>query len=159
LQGVSEKIAPSSDDQDAACGDAGGLEIISRRRTAWERRESRQGDCRQGRGVFETDQRNAIRRPAHLRLRAPGYIWTWTRWSRQDENRTDDVVLWVKAEVASGRFRTAEDAVRYAVNQVKLMALRAALEAPEAEGGEYSSDEVREYVFEHLDRIKQTPER
>jgi Arc/MetJ-type ribon-helix-helix transcriptional regulator len=72
---------------------------------------------------------------------------------------TPDVVPWVKAEVASGRFLTAEDAVRYAINQVKLMELRAALEAAEAEGGEYTSDEVREYVYEHLDRIKETPER
>jgi Arc/MetJ-type ribon-helix-helix transcriptional regulator len=70
-----------------------------------------------------------------------------------------DVALWVKAEVASGRFLTAEDAVRYAINQVKIMELRTALDAAEAEGGEYTSDEVREYVYEHLDRIAQTPGR
>jgi hypothetical protein len=55
---------------------------------------------------------------------------------------------------ASGRFLTAEDAVRYAINQVKVMELRAALEAAEAEGGEYTSDEVRDYVYEHLDRTE-----
>jgi Arc/MetJ-type ribon-helix-helix transcriptional regulator len=70
-----------------------------------------------------------------------------------------DIALWVKAEVASGRFLTAEDAVRYAINQVKIMELRTALDAAEAEGGEYTSDEVREYVYEHLDRTKQTPGR
>jgi Arc/MetJ-type ribon-helix-helix transcriptional regulator len=70
-----------------------------------------------------------------------------------------DVALWVKAEVASGRFLTAEDAVRYAINQVKITELRTALDAAEAEGGEYTSDEVREYVYEHLDRVKQTPGR
>ena len=67
---------------------------------------------------------------------------------------TPDVAAWVKAEVASGRFLTAEDAVRYAINQVKVMELRAALEAAEAEGGEYTSDEVRDYVYEHLDRME-----
>jgi Arc/MetJ-type ribon-helix-helix transcriptional regulator len=70
-----------------------------------------------------------------------------------------DVALWVKAEVASGRFLTAEDAVRYAINQVKIMELRTALDAAEAEGGEYTSDEVREYVYAYLDRAKQTPGR
>jgi hypothetical protein len=60
----------------------------------------------------------------------------------------------VETEVAAGRFLTAEDAVRYAINQVKIMDLRAALEAAEAEGGEFTSDEVREYVYEHLDRVK-----
>jgi hypothetical protein len=70
-----------------------------------------------------------------------------------------DVALWAKAEVASGRFLTAEDAVRYAINQVKITELRTALDAAEAEGGEYISDEVREYVHEHLDRVKQTPGR
>jgi Arc/MetJ-type ribon-helix-helix transcriptional regulator len=69
---------------------------------------------------------------------------------------TPDAARWVEMEVASGRFRTAEDAVRYAINQVKIIELRAALEAAEAEGGEFTSDEVREYVFEHLDGIKQT---
>jgi Arc/MetJ-type ribon-helix-helix transcriptional regulator len=70
-----------------------------------------------------------------------------------------DVAMWVKAEVASGRFLTAEDAVRYAINQVKIMELCTALDAAEAEGGEYTSDEVREYVDEQLDRIEQTPGR
>jgi Arc/MetJ-type ribon-helix-helix transcriptional regulator len=69
---------------------------------------------------------------------------------------TPDAARWVEMEIASGRFRSAEDAVRYAINQVKIMELRAALEAAEAEGGEFTTDEVREYVFEHLDRIKQT---
>jgi len=65
---------------------------------------------------------------------------------------TPDAALWVETEVAAGRFLTAEDAVRYAINQVKIMDLRAALEAAEAETGEFTSDEVREYVYEHLDR-------
>jgi Arc/MetJ-type ribon-helix-helix transcriptional regulator len=72
---------------------------------------------------------------------------------------TPDTAQWVKGEVASGRFLTAEDAVRYAINQVKIMELRAALDAAEAEGGEFTSDEVRQYVYEHLDRIKPTPGR
>jgi hypothetical protein len=39
------------------------------------------------------------------------------------------------------------------------MELRAALEAAEAGGGEFTSDDVREYVYEHLDRTKQAPGR
>jgi Arc/MetJ-type ribon-helix-helix transcriptional regulator len=72
---------------------------------------------------------------------------------------TPDAAQWVEAEVACGRFLTAEDAVRYAVNQVKIMELRAALDAAEAEGGEFSSEEVRQYAYDHLDRIKLTPAR
>ena len=72
---------------------------------------------------------------------------------------TPDAAQWVEAELASGRFLTAEDAVRYAINQVKIMELRAALEAAEAGGGGFTSDEVRDYIYEHVDRIKQAPER
>jgi Arc/MetJ-type ribon-helix-helix transcriptional regulator len=71
---------------------------------------------------------------------------------------TPDAARWVEMEIASGRFRTAEEAVRYAINQVKIMEIRATLEAAEAEGGEYTTEEVRRYVCEHLDRLKQTPE-
>jgi Arc/MetJ-type ribon-helix-helix transcriptional regulator len=70
-----------------------------------------------------------------------------------------DAALWVEAEVASGRFRTAEDAVRYAINQVKLMEIRARLDAAEAEGGEFTTEEVRQYAYEYLDRVEETPER
>jgi hypothetical protein len=38
------------------------------------------------------------------------------------------------------------------------MELRAALAAAEVEGGEFTSDEVREYAYEYLNRINQTPE-
>jgi Arc/MetJ-type ribon-helix-helix transcriptional regulator len=72
---------------------------------------------------------------------------------------TPDAARWVEIEIASGRFRTAEEAVRYAINQVKMMEIRATLEAAEAEGGEFTTEEVRQYVYEHLDRLKQTPER
>jgi putative addiction module CopG family antidote len=68
---------------------------------------------------------------------------------------TPDAARWIEMQIASGRFRTAEDAVRYAINQVKIMELRAALAEAEAEGGEFTTDEVREYVFEHLDRLDQ----
>jgi Arc/MetJ-type ribon-helix-helix transcriptional regulator len=67
---------------------------------------------------------------------------------------TPDAAQWVATELASGRFPTAEDAVRYAINQVKIMELRAVLDAAETEGGEFTSDEVRQYVYERLDRIK-----
>jgi Arc/MetJ-type ribon-helix-helix transcriptional regulator len=72
---------------------------------------------------------------------------------------TPDAIQWVKTEVASGRFPTAEDAVRYAINQVRIMELRATLDAAEAEGGDFTSDEVRQHAFEHLDRVKPAPGR
>ena len=69
---------------------------------------------------------------------------------------TPDAAHWVQHSVATGRFATGEDAVRYAVNETKRAELRAMLEASEAEGGEHSSDDVRRFVREHLDRQKQT---
>lgn len=69
---------------------------------------------------------------------------------------TPDAALWVEAEVAAGHFPTAEDAVRHALNQAKLMALRAELAAAEAQGGSFTTDEVRHYARDHLDVLKQT---
>jgi Arc/MetJ-type ribon-helix-helix transcriptional regulator len=70
-----------------------------------------------------------------------------------------DAAQWVEAEVAAGRFMTADDAIRYAVSQVKLAELRASLEAAEAEGGRFATDEVRRYARDHLDRTRRTPTR
>jgi Arc/MetJ-type ribon-helix-helix transcriptional regulator len=72
---------------------------------------------------------------------------------------TPDAARWVEMEIASGRFRTADEAVRYAINQVKIMEIRATLEAAEAEGGEFTTEEVRQAAYEYLDRIKETLER
>jgi Arc/MetJ-type ribon-helix-helix transcriptional regulator len=46
---------------------------------------------------------------------------------------TPDAAQWVQAELAAGRFPTAEDAIRRAINQAKLVELRAELAAAEAE--------------------------
>jgi hypothetical protein len=70
---------------------------------------------------------------------------------------TPDAAQWVQAELAAGRFRTAEDAIRHAVNQAKLVELRARLAAAEAEGGNYTTDEVRRHARDHLDRLSRTP--
>jgi hypothetical protein len=64
---------------------------------------------------------------------------------------------WVQAELAAGRFPTAEDAIRHAINQAKLVELRAELATAEAEGGSFTTDDVRRYARDHLDRLKQTP--
>jgi hypothetical protein len=72
---------------------------------------------------------------------------------------TPDAAEWVKAEIAAGRFPTARDAVRHAVNQAKLIALRGELTAAEAEGGSFTTEEVRRYAGDHLDRLNQTPSR
>ena len=70
---------------------------------------------------------------------------------------TPDAAQWVQAELAAGRFPTAEDAIRHAVNQAKLIELRAALATAETEGGSFTTDEVRRYARDHLDRLNQTP--
>jgi Arc/MetJ-type ribon-helix-helix transcriptional regulator len=65
---------------------------------------------------------------------------------------TPDAANWVRDVVATGRFATAEDAARFAINEAKRAELRAMLEASEAEGGAYSSEEVLAYVNEELDK-------
>jgi Arc/MetJ-type ribon-helix-helix transcriptional regulator len=72
---------------------------------------------------------------------------------------TPDAAQWVEAELAAGRFTTAEDAIRHAVNQVKLAELRATLDAAESEAGELTTDEVRRFARDHLDRLRQTSKR
>jgi Arc/MetJ-type ribon-helix-helix transcriptional regulator len=71
---------------------------------------------------------------------------------------TPDAAQWVEAEIAAGTFPTAEDAVRYAINQAKMMALRAKLDAAVAEGGDNSADDVRAHVRQHLDQRSTTPQ-
>ncbi len=70
---------------------------------------------------------------------------------------TPDAAEWVRAEVAAGTFPTPEDAVRHAIRQAKRAALRGALDAAEAEGGCFSTDDVRRYARDHLDTLGQTP--
>jgi Arc/MetJ-type ribon-helix-helix transcriptional regulator len=65
---------------------------------------------------------------------------------------TPDAAHWVQDAVATGRFATAKDAVRYAINEIKRAELRAMLEASEREGGEHTSEEVLAYVNEELDK-------
>lgn len=67
---------------------------------------------------------------------------------------TPDAAQWVQAELAAGRFPTAEDAIRHAINQAKLVELRAELAAAEAEGGSFTTNDVRRYARDHLDRLK-----
>lgn len=64
---------------------------------------------------------------------------------------TPDAALWVEAEVAAGRFATAEDAVRFAINSAKTRDLRDELEAAEREGGHFTTDKVRRFARERLD--------
>lgn len=69
---------------------------------------------------------------------------------------TPDAAQWVEAELATGRFPTAEDAVRFAVNFAKATELRAELDAAEVEGGSYTTDEVRQYVREQRSKRANT---
>ena len=67
---------------------------------------------------------------------------------------TPDAAQWVEAEVATGRFPTAEDAVRFAINLAKRAELRDMLDASDAEGGVHSTADVRTFVAAHLDRAR-----
>ena len=72
---------------------------------------------------------------------------------------TSDTADWVRDVMAAGRFSSAEDAIRYAVDRAKLSELRAELEAAEAEGGAFESNEVKRFALSRLDRDKPTPDR
>lgn len=69
---------------------------------------------------------------------------------------TPDAAQWVDAAVSAGRFAKPEDAVPYAIDRAKKAELREMLDATEAEGGSYSTDEVRRHVRDHLDRLQGT---
>jgi Arc/MetJ-type ribon-helix-helix transcriptional regulator len=64
---------------------------------------------------------------------------------------TPEAAMWIEAEIAAGAFPSAEDAVEHAINELRIKALRASLDAAEAEGGSYSGEEVMRYVREHLE--------
>ena len=67
---------------------------------------------------------------------------------------TPDAAQWVEAEIAAGTFPTAEDAVRYAISELRVNVLRATLDAAIAEGGNHTTAEVRAHVREHLEKRK-----
>ncbi len=69
---------------------------------------------------------------------------------------TPDAAQWVEAEVAAGRFSTPEDAIRYAVNYAKMSQLRGEIEAAEAEGGAFGTDDVRRFARVYLARTALT---
>jgi Arc/MetJ-type ribon-helix-helix transcriptional regulator len=68
---------------------------------------------------------------------------------------TPDAAQWVEAEIAAGTFPTPEDAIRYAVSVLRANVLRATLDAAVAEGGSHTSEDVRQYVREHLEKRNQ----
>ncbi|MBU3887523.1 MULTISPECIES: hypothetical protein [Methylosinus] len=63
---------------------------------------------------------------------------------------TPDAAQWVEAALAAGRFASAEEAIRYAVDRIKLSELRAELAAAEAEGGAFGGDEVKRFARDRL---------
>jgi Arc/MetJ-type ribon-helix-helix transcriptional regulator len=63
---------------------------------------------------------------------------------------TPDAARWVETALAAGRFTSAEEAIRYAVDRIKLSELRAELAAAEAEGGAFESDEMKRFVRDRL---------
>lgn len=69
---------------------------------------------------------------------------------------TPDVAQWIEAEVAAGAYPTPEDAVRRAVNELRANTLRGTLDAAVAEGGGHTTEDVRRYVLEQLEKRAQT---
>ncbi|BBU61328.1 hypothetical protein MSC49_12630 [Methylosinus sp. C49] len=63
---------------------------------------------------------------------------------------TPDAAQWVEAALAAGRFASAEEAIRYAVDRIKLSELRAELAAAEAEGGAFDADAVKRFARDRL---------
>jgi Arc/MetJ-type ribon-helix-helix transcriptional regulator len=63
---------------------------------------------------------------------------------------TPDQEAWLKAEIASGRFATPEEAILFAINEMKRAALRETLDASIARGGASSADGVRRAVADRL---------
>jgi len=53
---------------------------------------------------------------------------------------TPDAAQWVENELAAGNFPTAEDAVRYAINNAKISKLRVEMEASELKGGNFTKE-------------------
>ena len=69
---------------------------------------------------------------------------------------TPDAAQWVEAAIAAGRFVTAEDAVRYAINRAKRAELRDMLNATETEGGSHTTEAVRRFVRDQLAHLNPT---
>ena len=63
---------------------------------------------------------------------------------------SSDAAQWVRRAIAEGRFATAEDAIRFAIDQAKRDELRQKLAASEEAGGAHSADEARAFVRKHL---------
>ena len=63
---------------------------------------------------------------------------------------TPDAVRWVEAEVASGTYPSPEAAVRQAVDQLRISARKAQIDAAIAEGGRNTSEDALRFVREHL---------
>jgi Arc/MetJ-type ribon-helix-helix transcriptional regulator len=64
---------------------------------------------------------------------------------------TPDAAQWVEAEIAAGTFPTPEDAVRHAIHELRVNALRATLDSAVAEGGRHTMADARRYVREQLE--------
>jgi len=69
---------------------------------------------------------------------------------------TPDAAQWIEAEIAAGTFPTPEDAVRHAISELRVNALRATLDAAVAEGGSHTTADVRRYVREQFEKRNQT---
>lgn len=64
---------------------------------------------------------------------------------------TPEAARWVEAEVAAGAYPSPEEAVRDAVDRLRLATLRAKLDAAIAEGGRNSSEDAMRFVRNHLE--------
>jgi Arc/MetJ-type ribon-helix-helix transcriptional regulator len=87
---------------------------------------------------------------------AVGFVQAKAEAKTMKVEQTPDAAQWVETAVATGRFMTPEDAVRFAVNRAKGADLAAMLAASEAEGGSHGTEDAKQYVKDHLDRLSQT---
>lgn len=70
---------------------------------------------------------------------------------------TPESATWVKAELDAGHFTTPEDAIRHAIDQARLAALRVTIDASIARGGSNTGDEVMAHIRNHLAAMAAAP--
>lgn len=66
---------------------------------------------------------------------------------------TSDATEWIEADLSSGRFSTAQEASGHAIDLADPVRLRAEIAAAEAEGGDFSTDDLLRHVRARLDEV------
>lgn len=64
---------------------------------------------------------------------------------------TGNYEAWILYEIEAGTFATPEEAVRHAIDETKLAALRKTIAESIAQGGSHSAEDVKAYIKARLD--------